>query len=505
LPPPALLRLVVAATKCAAVAEGTLDAAAAAAAMTLPGWTMDDASKLLLAVAKAKGGACGDGVERLYIRASEVLSMKLREFSSVQLIKVLLAIGQVLACRPLLEAAAGEAVSNRLTELPSTQQLLLTQALLPLGAGHSTVIKMLEFWTANFNEANRVEDLLTDSMGAEMVKDRRVGLEAKGQVSADQIAKLAQTLAPKAPDNTSFWQALAGRFVGGEFAEGIAGSLTAAGKASIEAAFPQGEGPEFAGKAAMLKAVKDGGTKKEKPKEKEKEKARDKSRDRGEGDAPKSGAQGPGEAEDSDSESKAKKKRKKQEKKAKKEEKAKAKGKAVEESSDSDEKTKLKSRKKNEDKGKKTKEAGKENAAAAPPVTEEDRKRWEAEDEERRRLMRERRAALVEEKKKADEEAAKAEEEEKARRDVEEQEKRRLMRERRSKLKSEEEKAKAEAEEKKRLKEEEEAEKRRLQRERRKKLRATTAATAGSQEGGAIDIIEAEDDTAVGAVVDLDD
>jgi len=109
LPAPSLLRLTVAATKSGAVAEGSLDAVASAAAMTLPGWNMEDVSKLLLAVAKAKPRKSRDGrdgVADLYKRAYEVLPMKLSDFSSVQLIKVLLAISQAAECRPLMEAVA---------------------------------------------------------------------------------------------------------------------------------------------------------------------------------------------------------------------------------------------------------------------------------------------------------------------------------------------------------------------------------------------------------------
>ncbi|CAK0845874.1 unnamed protein product [Prorocentrum cordatum] len=203
LPAPLLLRLTVAATKSGAVAEGALDAVASAAALTLPGWNMDDVSKLLLAVAKARPrrGAQGsrDGVAELYRRSHEVLPVKLSEFSSVQLIKVLLAIGQAAECRPLMEAVALHAAETRLgPELPAQQVQLLTQGLVPLGGGHAAVVKALDFWAAQLNEATRAENLLTESMGDDMVKQRRKDLEAKGQLNADQLAKLANTLAPHA-------------------------------------------------------------------------------------------------------------------------------------------------------------------------------------------------------------------------------------------------------------------------------------------------------------------
>merc|ERR1712182_128819 len=51
-----LLKLAVASTKSSAVAEATLGIVAKAAAATLPAWHMDDLSKLLLAISKAKAG-----------------------------------------------------------------------------------------------------------------------------------------------------------------------------------------------------------------------------------------------------------------------------------------------------------------------------------------------------------------------------------------------------------------------------------------------------------------
>lgn len=290
LPATLLLRLTVAATKSGAVAEGALDAVASAAAMTLPGWNMDDVSKLLLAVAKArprKGHQGGrDGAAELYRRAYEVLPVKLSEFSSVQLIKVLLAIGQASECRPLMEAVALHAAETRLgPDLPAQQVQLLTQGLVPLGGGHAAVVKALDFWAAQLNEATRAENLLTESMGDDMVKQRRKDLEAKGQLSADQLAKLANTLAPHAAKHQEFWQALTKRFAGHDLSEGIAGDLTPAGKAAMEGCFPGGSGPEFEGKSSLLSALL--GKKRKKKEEEERDTDRrgdrDRSRDGGRG------------------------------------------------------------------------------------------------------------------------------------------------------------------------------------------------------------------------------
>jgi len=132
---------------------------------------------------------------------------------------------------------------------------LLTQGLVPLGGGHAAVVKALDFWAAQLNEATRAENLLTESMGDDMVKQRRKDLEAKGQLNADQLAKLANTLAPHAAKHQEFWQALTKRFAGHDLSEGIAGDLTPAGKAAIEGCFPGGSGPEFEGKDLLLSAL----------------------------------------------------------------------------------------------------------------------------------------------------------------------------------------------------------------------------------------------------------
>merc|ERR1712060_227037 len=69
-----------------------------------------------------------------------------------------------------------------------------------------------------------------------------------GQLTADQLAKLAQTLTSTSC-SSAFWEAL------GERIAEVPRSLTAAGHASLDAAFPGGRGPEFHGKSRMLRKV----------------------------------------------------------------------------------------------------------------------------------------------------------------------------------------------------------------------------------------------------------
>eukprot|EP00928_Gymnodinium_smaydae_P069958 TRINITY_DN538_c1_g1_i1.p1 TRINITY_DN538_c1_g1~~TRINITY_DN538_c1_g1_i1.p1 ORF type:complete len:1196 (+),score=313.45 TRINITY_DN538_c1_g1_i1:116-3703(+) len=278
--PASLLRLTVASTKSAYVAEYALDAVALAAAMTLPGWSLDDATKLLLALAKAKVERVGDGVKHLYSRASDVLSPRLSELSGVQLIKVVLALGKAPGCRDLLEAAVTELARNRLRETPQSQALLLTQSVLgSLGADHASMQDILDFWASSFSEATRVENLL----GPETALKRREEMEAKGQLSADQLAKLATMLAEGASGHTSFWRAFGRRMVGTEEAEGLAFTLSATGRQSMEAIWAGGGGPELDDRIGFLRAVR-GEKPKDREKEKEKERERDKEQRRGDGD-----------------------------------------------------------------------------------------------------------------------------------------------------------------------------------------------------------------------------
>merc|ERR1712060_990609 len=89
------------------------------------------------------------------------------------------------------------------------------------------------------------------------------------QLSADQAAKLAQLLAPVAPAKDSLWKVLGARLVEER------SSLTDAGKASVQAAFPEGDGPAFDDKDRLLEALKP-------PKKRDdRDRDRDSARDRG--------------------------------------------------------------------------------------------------------------------------------------------------------------------------------------------------------------------------------
>merc|ERR1712232_693512 len=97
--------------------------------------------------------------------------------------KVALVLGRVPSCKDFLEALA-EAAISRVGNMPQAQLLLLTQGLAPLGGENAHFTKVLDTWAAGSGD------------------------ETKGKLSSDQLAKLAQTLAPLAPSHSGFWNGL---------------------------------------------------------------------------------------------------------------------------------------------------------------------------------------------------------------------------------------------------------------------------------------------------------
>mmetsp|Transcript_33361 Transcript_33361/g.76121 ORF Transcript_33361/g.76121 Transcript_33361/m.76121 type:complete len:561 (-) Transcript_33361:49-1731(-) len=245
-----LVQLVVAGTKSAAVAETVVPLACKAAAATLPGWDVEDITKLLLAASKAK--ACKDAQEvtELFGRAAEALSPQLGSLSDTQLIKVAFTLCRVPACKDFMETLGNEAV-NRLPKVPPPQLLLLTQGLLSLGGEHEVVKKVVEQWASSLAEV---------------------------KLTADQFAKLAQHIAPLLPGHTEFWTRLGARLVAEH------GAFTDAGWTSVEAAFPGGEGPAFEEKEKLIAALaakkKKDAKDKEQKESKENDRKRSRSRDR---------------------------------------------------------------------------------------------------------------------------------------------------------------------------------------------------------------------------------
>lgn len=271
LPPSLLLRLIVAATKSPVVADGIVDPVSAAAAVTLPSWNMDDVSKLLLAAIKTKNATDSSSVCELFRRAADVVPPKLPTLSGTQLVKIILAISKVKSCYSLLDAAAGEA-ANRIADTPAVQLVLLTQGVLPLGSEHPSFLKFVDHWCFSLYEASRIENLC----GPEEVPKRRQDLEAKGQLSPDQVANLGKLLAPAVPEHPTLWKAFAKRLIN------CCGTLTAGGKSTLKAVFGEKGCPFIEARERWLKRVLDGKEPKDvnDPDEKKKSRSRDRSKNR---------------------------------------------------------------------------------------------------------------------------------------------------------------------------------------------------------------------------------
>ncbi|CAK9015938.1 unnamed protein product [Durusdinium trenchii] len=226
-PPSRLLRLATASTRSPCIAETALGPVAGAAAQSLESWTAEDVAELMLVVATS-GAAESPGAKRLFGRVTEVLTPRLTALSATVLLKVVVAAGAAAAhCRELLEAAAHKAVLKG-ADMKPEQVMLLTQGVLPLGGAHPVVARLLNFWA----------QLLA-------------GPEKASVLPADDIAQLAMLLSMVAPD-----QGLIFHVIGLRLQE-AGSSLTEAGFASIDAAFPDGAGPNFPGKEQLLSSMKD--------------------------------------------------------------------------------------------------------------------------------------------------------------------------------------------------------------------------------------------------------
>merc|ERR1711920_146794 len=118
---------------------------------------------------------------------------------------------------------------------------------------------MGDYWANQFGEASRQENLLTESLGIEAVRQRRLELEEKGQLTADQIARLSQMLEVEVRLPQTYWNAVAERYVGQGNGEGIASTLGEAGQDALADIFPMTGttygGPEFSGKWEMMRVV----------------------------------------------------------------------------------------------------------------------------------------------------------------------------------------------------------------------------------------------------------
>lgn len=227
-PPARLLRLATASQQSSCIAQTALGPVAGAAAQSLESWTAEDVSELMLLVATSGFAENSPGAKRLFSRVTEVLTPRLSALSATVLLKVVVAAGAAAAhCRPLLEAAANRAALKG-ADMKPEQMMLLTQGVLPLGGSHPVVTRLLNFWA----------QLLA-------------GAEKAPVLPADDIAQLAMMASMVAPENGLMFHVIAQRL------QEAGSSLTEAGFASIDAAFPGGAGPKFPGKEQLLTFIEE--------------------------------------------------------------------------------------------------------------------------------------------------------------------------------------------------------------------------------------------------------
>eukprot|EP00928_Gymnodinium_smaydae_P000041 TRINITY_DN1001_c0_g2_i1.p1 TRINITY_DN1001_c0_g2~~TRINITY_DN1001_c0_g2_i1.p1 ORF type:complete len:942 (+),score=260.03 TRINITY_DN1001_c0_g2_i1:132-2957(+) len=198
LSPQQLLGLAVAGTKSKAIGPDVLGTVARAAAAAAASFATPDLLRLLLALAKAKGGSLQeDAKASLLSGAAAAVAPQLPTMATTELVKLVLSV----ACygsSELLQAAASQ-VTMRLSDFPPPQLLLLTQGLFQgLGGAHPTSLAIVDYWAELLREVAAAADEARKAQNEDdaCVGARRRELERARALSADQLVKLAQISAP---------------------------------------------------------------------------------------------------------------------------------------------------------------------------------------------------------------------------------------------------------------------------------------------------------------------
>lgn len=218
--PSKLLEFAVASTKSASLAPavGAVARVAAGAAKT---WPTSDLVRLLLAVAKAKGALDPGDRAELLRRAAVALTPELGSLPAADLVKLVLAVASD-GRSELLEAAAEEAVGQRISSFPSAQLLILTQGLVQgFGGSHPTVQRLVDFWAELLKDAGAGDS-------DDEINKRRRELEQRGRLSADHLVQLARVTASVA-SNQDMMEALGAQLLS------RARELSEAGRKALEA------------------------------------------------------------------------------------------------------------------------------------------------------------------------------------------------------------------------------------------------------------------------------
>lgn len=202
LPADRLLGLAVAATKSPALSSTFVGAVACAAAAAAFKFTSADLMRLLLAAAKAKGGAIPEDAKVALVQGvASVLMPQLSTLGSNELVKLVLAVA-CYGASPFMEAS-GKEVSNRLSDFLPAHLILLTQGLTQgLGASHPTVKGLFDYWSELLSDGQGRRG--KESNGADdAVNSRRRELERSRSLTGDQLVKLLQILSPSFDNGSS--------------------------------------------------------------------------------------------------------------------------------------------------------------------------------------------------------------------------------------------------------------------------------------------------------------
>ncbi|CAJ1375881.1 unnamed protein product [Effrenium voratum] len=270
LQPARLLELAVASTKSSSLSPA-VGAVARAVAANAASWPVSDLVRLLLAVAKAKKALNPEDKSQLLTKAAVALKPQLGFLPAADVIKLVLAVAGD-GCSDLLEAAAEEAIERRISGFPPAQLLVLSQGLVAgLGAKHSLVDKLVEFWSETLKEWTKGAGGGWDSDDEDVTKQRRE-TEKKSRLSADQVVQLAKITAAVAskPLTDAIGAHLVARVK----------ELTEAGRKAVDAQIADGALAAYSRKDRLKRAVAAAGASQSRSRSRSRRRSRSNSRRR---------------------------------------------------------------------------------------------------------------------------------------------------------------------------------------------------------------------------------
>lgn len=223
-----LLRLAEASSKSACVAELALGPIVRTATTAVYEWPPESMSRLLLLAARRlRSGGSLPAASEFFAEAVCALPVRLQALGLEEVLAVLSWV-PVDHCGALLEDSTVQALS-RFPDLEPLQLLKLTEWVLPLGKDSRSVVSVFERWV-------RVLSVVAAD-------------SASQRMSADDLVRLMVAVARVSPDKDTTESIL--NAVGAQL-QTCASNLSAAGRKSLAAAFPEGGGLSFAGKEKVL-------------------------------------------------------------------------------------------------------------------------------------------------------------------------------------------------------------------------------------------------------------